>query len=49
MTERVRRVKGPDPGEERFEFEARKHSKFPFPSTRIGTPIKAIKRKPKKY
>lgn len=49
MTERVRREKGPDPWKERFEFEAKKHTKYPFPTTRIGTPIKAIRRIPKKY
>lgn len=37
----------PDPWKERFAFEAMMHSKHPHPTTRIGAPIKATRRKPR--
>jgi len=49
MAARVKRERGPDPWKERFEFEARKHTKEPFPTGRKGTPIKKRTRVPKSY
>jgi len=49
MAARVKREKGPDPWAERFEFEAKKHTKTPFPSTRKGKPIAERRKIPKTY
>ena len=49
MAARVKRVVGPDPWKERFEFEAKKHTQHPFPVGRKGTPIKPRLKVPKSY
>lgn len=49
MTARVKRVKGPDPWKERFAFEARKHTKDPFPEGRKGKSIAKRRKIPKAY
>lgn len=49
MAARVTRVKGLDPWKERFEFEAKKHTKHPFPTTRIGKAVVKRRRIPKTY
>jgi len=37
----------PDPWKERFEAEAKKHTRLPFPPGRKGEPIQEIPRKPR--
>ena len=49
MAARIKRVRGPDPWKERFDFEAKKHTRHPFPTTRKGAPIKARRKVPRSY
>ena len=47
MAARYPPVPPPDPWKERFESEAKRHSRMPFPSGRKGEPVAEIAKKPK--
>lgn len=49
MAERYPPAPPEDPWKKRFEAEAKKHSRFPFPAGRKGAPVKKLPKKPRGY